>query len=135
MNIGIRDVAASAGVSATTVSHVLNVVSCARISPETWDKVRSVAELLGYGPDRLAQALLQRRVDGILYPGMYHRNVELPANLGSMPSVLVDSVASGGSITAVGALLGAAATPGWATSTTPMTSPPRVGGPGPSGQC
>ncbi|HYH76721.1 MAG TPA: LacI family DNA-binding transcriptional regulator [Arthrobacter sp.] len=160
-NIGIKDVAHAAGVSVTTVSHVLNEVSYARISPETRDKVRSAAEKLGYGPNRLAQALrtqrtgmlglvsediattphagriilgaeeaakargynlmiintsgsaslesrhadvealLERRVDGILYATMYHRNVELPANLSSVPSVLVDSVATGGDITAV----------------------------------
>ena len=160
-NIGIKDVAVAAGVSVTTVSHVLNDVSYARVSPETRNKVRSAAEQLGYGPNRLAQALrtqrtgmlglvsediattphagriilgadeaakargynlmiintsgtaslesrqadvealLDRRVDGILYATMYHRNVELPANLASVPSVLVDSVAIGGNITAV----------------------------------
>ncbi|MCD4852914.1 LacI family DNA-binding transcriptional regulator [Arthrobacter sp. AK01] len=160
-NIGIKDVAVAAGVSVTTVSHVLNEVSYARISSETRDKVKTAAEELGYGPNRLAQALrtqrtgmlglvseeiattphagriilgadeaakargynlmiintpgsaslesrqadvqalLERRVDGILYATMYHRNVELPDNLGSVPSVLVDSVAIGGNITAV----------------------------------
>ncbi len=160
-NIGIKDVAVAAGVSVTTVSHVLNEVSYARISTETRDKVRMAAEELGYGPNRLAQALrtqrtgmlglvseeiattphagriilgadeaakargynlmiintpgsaslesrqadvqalLERRVDGILYATMYHRNVELPENLASVPSVLVDSVAIGGNITAV----------------------------------
>jgi LacI family transcriptional regulator len=160
-NIGIKDVAVAAGVSVTTVSHVLNDVSYARISPETRDKVKSAAEQLGYGPNRLAQALrtqrtgmlglvsediattphagriilgadeaarargynlmiintsgsaspesrdadvealLERRVDGILYATMYHRQVQVPVNLGSVPSVLVDSVSIGGSITAV----------------------------------
>ncbi|MDI2020650.1 LacI family DNA-binding transcriptional regulator [Paenarthrobacter nicotinovorans] len=160
-NIGIKDVAVAAGVSVTTVSHVLNEVSYARISSETRDKVRNAAEELGYGPNRLAQALrtqrtgmlglvseeiattphagriilgadeaakargynlmiintpgsaslesrqadvqalLERRVDGILYATMYHRNVELPRNLENVPSVLVDSVAIGGNITAV----------------------------------
>src|SRR6478609_12100572 len=60
-NIGIKDVAVAAGVSVTTVSHVLNEVSYARISPETRDKVRTVAEQLGYGPNRLAQALRTQR--------------------------------------------------------------------------
>jgi LacI family transcriptional regulator len=160
-NIGIKDVAQAAGVSVTTVSHVLNDVAYARVSPETKEKVRAAAEQLGYGPNRLAQALrtqrtgmlgllsediattphagriilgadeaarrrgynlmiintsasaslesltadvgalLERRVDGILYATMYHRNVELPASLGSLPSVLVDSVPTGGNITAV----------------------------------
>jgi LacI family transcriptional regulator len=59
--IGIRDVAAAAGVSVTTVSHVLNDVAYARISPETRDKVKEAATRLGYGPNRLAQALRTRR--------------------------------------------------------------------------
>src|SRR6478752_6235314 len=60
-NIGIKDVAVAAGVSVTTVSHVLNEVSYARISPETRDKVRTVAEQLGYGPNRLSHALRTQR--------------------------------------------------------------------------
>ncbi|MDR7158240.1 LacI family DNA-binding transcriptional regulator [Arthrobacter sp. BE255] len=160
-SVGIKEVAVAAGVSVTTVSHVLNDVKYARISPETRDKVKSAAEQLGYGPNRLAQALrtqrtgmlglvsediattphagriilgadeaarargynlmiintsgsastesrdadvealLERRVDGILYATMYHRQVQVPVNLGSVPSVLVDSVSTGGSITAV----------------------------------
>jgi LacI family transcriptional regulator len=59
--IGIRDVAAAAGVSATTVSQVLNEVASARISPETRDRVRSVAGQLGYGPNRVARALRTSR--------------------------------------------------------------------------
>ncbi|MDQ0680590.1 LacI family transcriptional regulator [Arthrobacter pascens] len=160
-NIGIKDVAVAAGVSVTTVSHVLNDVSYARISPDTRDKVKSAAEQLGYGPNRLAQALrtqrtgmlglvsediattphagriilgadeaarargynlmiintsgsasaesreadvealLERRVDGILYATMYHRDVQVPANLGNVPTVLVDAVSTGRSLTAV----------------------------------
>ena len=160
-SVGIKDVAAAAGVSVTTVSHVLNDVVYARVGAETRERVHEAAQRLGYGPNRLAQALrtqrpgmmgfisediattphagriilgadeaakargynlmiintsgsaslesrqadvealLERRVDGILYATMYHRNVELPANLGSVPSVLVDSVATGGNITAV----------------------------------
>lgn len=57
--------ALAAGVSVTTVSHVLNDVAHARISTETRDKVRSAARQLGYGPNRLAQALRSRRT-GIL---------------------------------------------------------------------
>jgi LacI family transcriptional regulator len=160
-SVGIKDVAAAAGVSVTTVSHVLNDVVYARVGAETRERVHEAAQRLGYGPNRLAQALrtqrsgmigfisediattphagriilgadeaakargynlmiintsgsaslesrqadvealLERRVDGILYATMYHRNVELPTNLGSVPSVLVDSVATGGNITAV----------------------------------
>ena len=159
--IGIKDVAVAAGVSVTTVSHVLNDVPYARISPETRNKVRSAAEQLGYGPNRLAQALrtqrtgmlglvcediattphagriilgaeeaakargyslliintsasaglathqadlgalLDRRVDGILYATMHHRKVEVPASLGSVPAVLVGSGAGGSKVPAV----------------------------------
>ncbi|MGO4189431.1 LacI family DNA-binding transcriptional regulator [Pseudarthrobacter sp. TAF60_1] len=60
-NIGIKDVAAAAGVSVTTVSHVLNEVASARISPETRDRVRSVARQLGYGPNSVARALRTSR--------------------------------------------------------------------------
>ncbi len=159
--VGIKDVAVAAGVSFTTVSHVLNDVTYARISQKTRERVREAAGQLGYDPNPMAQALrtqrsgmlgfvsediattahagriilgadeaarargynlmiinssgsaslesrqadvetlLERRVDGILYATMYHRNVELPANLGSVPSVLVDSVTTSGNITAV----------------------------------
>jgi LacI family transcriptional regulator len=58
-------VALAAGVSATTVSHVLNDVSYARISPETRGKVKAAALELGYGPNRVAQALRSRRT-GVL---------------------------------------------------------------------
>lgn len=53
--------ALAAGVSVTTVSHVLNDVAYARISPATRNKVRAAALQLGYGPNRLAQALRSRR--------------------------------------------------------------------------
>ncbi|WP_457947611.1 LacI family DNA-binding transcriptional regulator [Pseudarthrobacter sp. alpha12b] len=64
-SVGIRDVALEAGVSVTTVSHVLNDVASARVSPETREKVRSTAVRLGYSPSRLARALRSRR-SGVL---------------------------------------------------------------------
>ena len=64
-NIGIRDVARAAGVSATTVSHVLNDAPYARVSPETREKVKTTAVRLGYGPNRLARALRSRK-SGVL---------------------------------------------------------------------
>ena len=160
-SIGIKDVAVAAGVSVTTVSHVLNDVAYARISLETREKVKATAERLGYGPNRLAQALrtqrtgmlglvsediattphagriilgadeaarargynlmiintsgaasdqsrqadvealLERRVDGILYATMYHREVTLPENLSSIPAVLVDAESLAGSVASV----------------------------------
>ena len=59
--VGIRDVAAAAGVSATTVSHILNDVDTARVSEQTRERVRAVAQRLGYGPNRLARGLRIQR--------------------------------------------------------------------------
>lgn len=56
-NIGIRDVAEKAGVSVTTVSHVLNNTPQMRVAEETRARVRDAAKALGYGPNRMAQAL------------------------------------------------------------------------------
>ena len=51
----IKDVAAKAGVSMTTVSHVLNDVPGKRISDETREQVRAAASELGYQPNGLAR--------------------------------------------------------------------------------
>lgn len=59
--VGIRDVAREAGVSVTTVSHVLNETPQMRVAPETRARVRAVAEALGYGPNRAARALRTNR--------------------------------------------------------------------------
>ena len=56
---GIRDVAAAAGVSVTTVSDALN--NKGRISEETRGKVRQVAHDLGYRPSSLARGLRTNR--------------------------------------------------------------------------
>jgi LacI family transcriptional regulator len=63
--VGIRDVAAEAGVSVTTVSHVLNNVAYARASDETRQRVRAAAAKLGYGPNRLARGLRTQRSEMI----------------------------------------------------------------------
>jgi LacI family transcriptional regulator len=63
--VGIKDVAAAAGVSIATVSQVLNNVAYARVGAETRDRVHQAARRLGYGPNRLAQALRTRRSDVI----------------------------------------------------------------------
>ena len=59
--IGIKDVAAAAGVSVTTVSHILNRVEGKRVSPETRQRVLRVAEELGYAPNGLARGLRLQR--------------------------------------------------------------------------
>lgn len=58
---GIRDVAELAGVSVTTVSHVLNETPHMRVSAETRARVRQAATTLGYGPNRAARALRTNR--------------------------------------------------------------------------
>ena len=57
----IRDEAQHAGVSVTTVSHVLNDWEGARVNEETRRRVRTVARQLGYAPNRLARGLRMQR--------------------------------------------------------------------------
>lgn len=59
-HVGIRDVAQAAGVSVTTVSHVLNETPHTRVNPATRDRVQEVAERLNYRPNRLARGLRTR---------------------------------------------------------------------------
>jgi LacI family transcriptional regulator len=147
--ISIKDVAQRAGVSVTTVSHVLNDAPGKRISDETRARVRQVAEELSYRPNGMARslrlqrshilamvsdqiattphagqiilgaqesaskrgwllmlvnssgdreteraeirALQQRQVDGFLYATMFHRVVDVPAELGDSPVTLLDA--------------------------------------------
>jgi len=60
-NIGIRDVAKLAGVSVTTVSHVLNNTPQMRIAEETKARVRDAAKTLGYVPNRIAKGLRTKK--------------------------------------------------------------------------
>jgi DNA-binding LacI/PurR family transcriptional regulator len=53
--VGIRQVAAAAGVSVTTVSHALN--GKGRLPQETRDRVQDVAQQLGYRPNATARNL------------------------------------------------------------------------------
>lgn len=145
----IKQVAAAAGVSTTTVSHVLNDVPGKRISSDTRARVFAAADKLGYAPNALARSLrtqrsntiaiigdeiattpfagkiilgaqdvalrrdsvvfvvntgyrrdveareidelLRRQIDGVLYASMYHREVELPAALMAVPTVVVNA--------------------------------------------
>lgn len=61
--VTIRDVARAAGVSVTTVSHVLN--DRGRISPATQQRVRRHAETLGYRANPIAQRLRDRQFGSI----------------------------------------------------------------------
>jgi LacI family transcriptional regulator len=60
-NTTIRDVAMEAGVSVTTVSHALNQVNGARVKAETRERVRQVADRLGYAPNGLARGLRRQQ--------------------------------------------------------------------------
>lgn len=57
--VSIRDVAREAGVSVTTVSHALN--GKGRLHPNTRQRVREVAERLGYRPNPAARSLVSGR--------------------------------------------------------------------------
>ena len=59
--ISIKDVAQRAGVSVTTVSHVLNDVPGKRISDETRSRVRQAADELNYRPNSVARSLRLQR--------------------------------------------------------------------------
>jgi LacI family transcriptional regulator len=59
--ISIKDVALRAGVSVTTVSHVLNDAPGKRIRDETRARVRQVADELGYRPNSVARSLRLQR--------------------------------------------------------------------------
>jgi LacI family transcriptional regulator len=59
--VSIRDVAAAAGVSLTTVSHALNDVEGARVALKTRERVRKTARELGYSPSRSARSLRLQR--------------------------------------------------------------------------
>jgi DNA-binding LacI/PurR family transcriptional regulator len=75
--IGIRDIAAAAGVSATTVSDGLN--GKGRLPEETRERIRRIAEELGYRPNMSARNLKRGRT-GLL--GL--------ASSGHMPFALSD---------------------------------------------
>ncbi|WP_435102499.1 LacI family DNA-binding transcriptional regulator [Arhodomonas sp. AD133] len=57
--VRLKDVAEAAGVSTTTVSHVIN--GTRRVSPATRERVRNAVARLGYRPDSIAQALKANR--------------------------------------------------------------------------
>lgn len=66
----MREVAAAAGVSVATVSHVLSGTK--RVTPAVSARVRAAAEALGYVPNRQASALRTGRTDilGVLLPDL-----------------------------------------------------------------
>lgn len=70
-NPTLRDVAREAGVHVSTVSRILNdQAEAGRITPETEERIRHVAQRLGYRRNTLARALRTRRtlVVGMVVP-------------------------------------------------------------------
>lgn len=65
MPVSIREVADRAGVSRGTVSSVLNEKKEARIAVRTQERVRAVANEMGYRPNHIARCLGMRRTDTI----------------------------------------------------------------------
>ncbi len=76
--VGIREVAAAAGVSVTTVSHALN--GKGRLPESTRDAVRDAARRLGYRPNPSAQRLVGGRT-GLLGLTLAHPGSGTPATL------------------------------------------------------
>src|SRR3954452_10432058 len=68
MRVTIHDVASDAGVSAMTVSRVIN--DSPRVSVETRRRVQASVAKLGYVPNRLARGLTQRKTGafGVIVP-------------------------------------------------------------------
>src|SRR6266571_7900930 len=68
MRVTIHDVARHAGVSAMTVSRVIN--DRRRVSDDTRRRVQTSIEALGYVPNRLARGLIQRKTGalGVIVP-------------------------------------------------------------------
>ena len=101
MPTSLGDVARHAGVSPSTVSHVLNGNVRARIAAKTQERIRQAAAELDYQPNRMARSLGRRRTDtlGLMIQGLQNpfyvqilENVERMA-LEAGYQVLVDAVA------------------------------------------
>lgn len=72
LRVSLVDVAARAGVSPGTVSHVLNGNAAARIAPATQERIRRAAEEMGYRPNIFARSLLgkQTKTLGLMIAGL-----------------------------------------------------------------
>jgi LacI family transcriptional regulator len=70
--VTIRDVAAALGVNPSTVSRALNPQTQGMITPEVVRNVNKMAQKMGYYPNRVAAALVQKRsyTIGVLIPDL-----------------------------------------------------------------
>ena len=98
MKVTIHDVARHAGVSAMTVSRVIN--DSPRVNIDTRKRVQASISKLGYVPNRLARGLIQRKtgarglrsiLEGILLETMF----ELPTLSGVQEVVITADVVEG----------------------------------------
>lgn len=98
--LGIKDVARTAGVHASTVSRVLNPHTRKMVSDEVAEKVLKIAEELGYKRNPLAAGLRTRRSQtvGILIPDLTNplfppivRGIERTLGAEGYISILADS--------------------------------------------
>lgn len=79
MAIRLRDIAEKAGVSVTTVSHVLNGYTKSGIKQETSDRVKQIAKELGYRPNAIARSLKIQRTHAVgFYTGYDFRDARDP---------------------------------------------------------
>ncbi|RWG18872.1 MAG: LacI family transcriptional regulator, partial [Mesorhizobium sp.] len=87
--VTLREVAAAAGVSVATASKALN--GQGRMTAETRERIREVAQRLGFRPNHLAQSLLRKRsfTVGLLTNDTYGR-FSLPLMAG-VSDALVDN--------------------------------------------
>lgn len=78
MRITIKDIAAKAGVSKTTVSFAFNDPE--KISSATYERVMAIASDLGYFPDPVARTLTTKRIGaiGLLLPQPMHEALRNP---------------------------------------------------------
>jgi LacI family transcriptional regulator len=98
VKITIRDVAKHAGVSAATVSRVLNKPDM--VDPETKARVRQAMETLNFQPNAIARGLSSQRMDtiGVVVPGIndlffdeLYRGIERETRHNNMKVLLFDT--------------------------------------------
>lgn len=79
MPVRLRDIAEKAGVSLTTVAHVMNGYTKSGIKPETWQRVQKIADEMGYRPNAIARSLRFQKTNTIgFYSGYFYRSLRDP---------------------------------------------------------
>jgi len=79
MAVRLKDIADKAGVSLTTVAHVMNGYTKSGIKPETWQRVQKIADELGYRPNAIARSLRFQKTHTIgVYTGYEYRSMRDP---------------------------------------------------------